>query len=256
MGASKFWIGTSGWSYYHWRGRFYPQDLPSWQWFHFYIDHFRTVELNASFYRQPQKRTWQGWQRSAPAGFRFAVKANRFITHIKRLKECRDPLQTFLEGASLLGDKLGPILYQLPPSFHCGADNLQRLGEFLPLLPAHLQHVIEFRHASWFRDEVLALLRQHNVAFCSYDMVDVECPLVATAPFAYLRFHGAEARYASNYSEEMLQEWAARLGQLAPNLTSVYVYFNNDYNAYAVYNAKRLAEVLGETERSADQSEE
>lgn len=251
MSAAKFWVGTSGWSYLHWQGLFYPQDLPTGRWFQFYSQRFRTVELNASFYRQPQGRTWQGWQQAAPAGFVFAVKANRFITHIKRLSDCREPLRTFLAGATVLGDKLGPILYQLPASFHYTPENVRRLEAFLPLLPRQRQHAFEFRHTSWFREEVFDCLRRYGVAFCSYDMVGVECPLVATAPFAYVRFHGAEALYASDYSQEALREWARRLCQLARDLTSVYVYFNNDYNAYAVSNALALAQILEAMEKSA-----
>ena len=242
---ARFWIGTSGWHYGHWRGRFYPQELPTREWLPYYAGRFPTVELNASFYRQPRPSTWDLWRRTAPQGFRFAVKANRFLTHIKRLAECDEPLGRFLEGARRLGDRLGPILYQMPPSFHRTEENAGRLESFLPSLPPELMYAFEFRHKSWFGEETTEQLRRHGAAFCSYDMVGFQCPLAATAPFAYVRFHGSEARYASNYTDEMLEGWAARLRELAAGAEEVYVYFNNDAWGFAVANATKLAELLG-----------
>jgi len=242
---ARFWVGTSGWHYFHWRGRFYPQELPPWQWLDYYIQHFPTVELNASFYRQPRKSAWQGWRKAVPEGFRFAVKASRFITHIQRLKESAEALETFLSGARLLEEKLGPILFQLPPGFHRTEENWRRLQDFLPLLPRDLQCVFEFRHASWFCDETYDLLRRYNVAFCSFHMQRLDCPLLATADFAYMRFHGPEARYAGNYSDEELRYWARRFRELGQGLKDFYIYFNNDYNAYAAFNAQTLAGMLG-----------
>ncbi|HEU4760201.1 MAG TPA: DUF72 domain-containing protein [Dehalococcoidia bacterium] len=242
---ARFWIGTSGWHYGHWRGAFYPQGLPPRQWLAFYAARFPTVELNASFYRQPRATTWDLWRNTAPQGFLFAVKANRFITHIKRLADCEGPLQRFLDGARRLGDRLGPVLYQMPPSFHRSEENVERLEAFLPLLPPDLLHAFEFRHKSWFGDDTAEQLRRHGIAFCSFDMVGFECPLAATAPYAYLRFHGSEARYASNYTDGMLEGWAARLNHLGREVDQVFVYFNNDAWAFAVANAARLAELLG-----------
>jgi uncharacterized protein YecE (DUF72 family) len=246
LSGAEFWIGTSGWSYKHWRGRFYPEELPSSKWFPYYFEHFRTVELNASFYRLPQKKTWSNWQATAPQGFCFAVKASRFLTHIKRLEDCEEAIKRFFEGATLLKEKLGPILYQLPPFFGYDEEHRQRLEDFLTLLPPEHQHVFEFRHTSWFQEDVYDLLRKHKVAFCSYDMVGKNCPLLATTSFAYMRFHGTENRYASNYTDEMLKDWAKRLKTLAQDCTSVYVYFNNDHNACAVENAKRLIGLLSD----------
>ncbi|MGQ9573356.1 MAG: DUF72 domain-containing protein [Chloroflexota bacterium] len=242
--AARFWIGTSGWHYAHWQGLFYPEGLPTSRWLAHYIQHFPTVEINNSFYRQPKASAWQLWRRSVPDGFRFAVKVNRFITHIKRLKEPEEPVQRFLDGARLLEDRLGPLLYQLPPNFHRTPANEARLAAFLAILPPRLEHVFEFRHPSWFQEGVFDLLRRHHVGFCAFDMPGMECPLVATAPFAYVRFHGSEALYASNYTDDMLAGWAERLRRLAEGLSDVYVYFNNDAFAYAVYNARRLAELL------------
>jgi len=242
--GARFWVGTSGWHYAHWQGPFYPEGLPTSRWLAHYIQHFPTVEINNSFYRQPTTSAWQHWRSSAPDGFRFAVKVNRFITHIKRLREPEEPVQRFLAGARLLADRLGPLLYQLPPNFHRTAENEARLAAFLAILPSSLEHVFEFRHQSWFDEGVFDLLRRHDVGFCAFDMPDMECPLVATASFAYMRFHGSEALYASNYSHEMLESWAERLRGLAEGLSDVYVYFNNDACAYAVHNAKTLAELL------------
>jgi uncharacterized protein YecE (DUF72 family) len=242
--GARFWIGTSGWHYAHWKGLFYPNGLPTSKWLAHYIQHFSTVEINNSFYRQPKTTAWQLWRRSVPDGFRFAVKVNRFITHIKRLKEPEEPVQRFLEGARLLEDRLGPLLYQLPPNFHRTAENEVRLAAFLAILPSGLEHVFEFRHESWFDESVFDLLRRHNVGFCAFDMVDMECPLVATASFAYVRFHGSEALYASNYASGTLEGWAERLRRLAEGLSDVYVYFNNDAYAYAVHNARSLGELL------------
>ncbi len=242
---ARFWIGTSGWHYAHWRGAFYPHQLPARDWLPYYAQRFPTVELNASFYRQPKTSTWQLWRNVAPEGFRFAVKASRFLTHIRRLADPQEPLDRLLSGARLLGDRLGPLLYQLPPGFHRTQENVSRLEAFLPLLPADALHAIEFRHKSWFVDETTELLRRHGVAFCSFDMVGLECPLLATAAFAYLRFHGSEALYASNYTDEMLEGWAARLRELAREVDEMYVYFNNDALGYAIANASTLSRLLG-----------
>jgi uncharacterized protein YecE (DUF72 family) len=241
---ARFWIGTSGWHYSHWRGSFYPERLPPREWLSHYCERFPTVELNASFYRQPKTSTWGLWRERAPQGFRFAVKASRFLTHIRRLDDPQEPLERVVAGARLLDDRLGPLLYQLPPGFHRKPENVARLEAFLPLLPGDLLHAIEFRHKSWFVDETASLLRRHGVAFCSFDMVGLECPLMATAPFAYVRFHGSEALYASNYTDEMLEGWAARLRALARETDEVYVYFNNDAGGYAVANALSLSRLL------------
>lgn len=245
MAVSRFWIGTSGWHYSHWRGAFYPEELAPREWLSYYTQRFPTVELNGSFYRQPRTSTWELWRKTAPEGFRFAVKASRFLTHIRRLANPQEPLERVLSGARLLGDRLGPVLYQLPPGFHRTPENVERLEAFLPLLPGDVRHAIEFRHRSWFVDETAELLRRHGIAFCSFDMVGLECPLLATAPFAYVRFHGSEALYASNYTDEMLEGWAARLRDLAREADELYIYFNNDACGYAIANARTLAELLG-----------
>lgn len=238
---ASFRIGTSGWSYGHWRGRFYPEGLPSSRWFSHYAAHFDTVELNASFYRLPQESAWRGWAERAPEGFVFAVKASRLITHLQRLADSEDAVRTLLDRARLLGPHLGPVLYQLPPSFQ-REDG--RLAAFLELLPRDVGHVFEFRHASWFHEDVFALLRRAGAAFCIFHRGRFQAPVVATAPFAYVRFHGPDDRYGGDYAEEDLRAWAGRLRGLAREVETVYCYFNNDVNAYAVANARRLRELV------------
>lgn len=238
-------IGTSGWHYKHWRARFYPQDLPPSQWLRFYATHFSTVEINASFYRQQPAPTWEKWRKTVPEGFLFAAKASRFITHIKRLADPADPLGRFLGSVAGLSDHLGPLLYQLPPSFQRTEENVTRLEAFIELLPARLMHVIEFRHKSWFGDETMGMLRSHRVAFCSFDRAGFDCPLIATAPHAYMRFHGSSGERGGNYTDKMLEAWAARLEELAAGVERLFVYFNNDAFGYAVQNASSLAKLLG-----------
>jgi len=238
----KYYIGTSGWVYPHWREVFYPPKLPQSKWLEFYTRHFATVELNNSFYRLPSEQAFANWRDTSPPGFVYAVKVSRFITHIKRLKDVAEPVATFLSRARHLNEKLGPLLYQLPPNMH---RNDERLDSFLSLLPKGLHHVVEFRHRSWLDEGVFDILRRHNVGLCVFDMPDMSCPLVATANFAYIRFHGSSGLYFSCYSDEELEDWARRISALAKDLDAVYIYFNNDAEGFAVKNAQTLAEKLG-----------
>lgn len=237
----RYYIGTSGWHYEHWRGLFYPEKLAKARWLEFYARHFSTVELNNTFYRLPSGNAFGVWRDSTPADFTFAVKVSRFITHIKRLKAVGESVETFIDRAGILGNKLGPLLYQLPPNMHRNDD---RLESFLSTLPSAMRHVIEFRHESWLDEGVFDILRKYNVGFCVFDMPDVTCPIVATADFAYIRFHGSTGLYFSCYSDEELMSWAKQLKNLSRNLKAVYIYFNNDAEAYAVSNAKTLRAFL------------
>jgi uncharacterized protein YecE (DUF72 family) len=239
-----FRIGTSGWQYKHWRNVFYPAGLPQKDWLAFYVQAFDTVEINNSFYRQPSEQSWDTWKQAAPPGFCYAVKASRFITHFKRFKDPEASLKLLFDGAGRLGRHLGPVLYQARPDFERTPDNVQRLDEFMSLLPGSRLHVLEFRNKSWFGDDTMQQLRRHGVAFCSYDMPGIECPLVATARFAYMRFHGTERIYDSNYTDDMLSSWAARLRSLSHEVDDVWVYFNNDGHGYAIHNARRLRDLL------------
>jgi uncharacterized protein YecE (DUF72 family) len=242
-GEVRCWVGTSGWQYDHWRARFYPAGMPKKQWFEHYASEFACVELNNSFYRQPSDASWEAWHDAAPPGFRFAVKANRFITHMKRFKDCEQPLERFLNGAERLKAHLGPILFQTPPQFRCDERNLDRLEGFLALLPRRLRPVFEFRHQSWFGEEGLGLLRRHGAGFCVQDMPGLKCPVATTASHAYFRFHGVGQLYGGNYTEEVLREWAKRIKGLE-GVEEVWVFFNNDLQAYAPQNAGTLVRLL------------
>jgi uncharacterized protein YecE (DUF72 family) len=238
--AACFRIGTSGFHYKHWQERFYPRELPARAWLAFYARTFDTVELNNSFYRLPEAAQFAAWAAQVPEGFVFAVKASRFITHIKRLREPEEPLARLFEHAGALGPKLGPVLYQLPPSF---PKDIERLRTFLAALPQHRAHVIEFRHPSWFDAETLDVLRSAGVAFCCVDSPQLKSPVEATARFAYLRFHGSAFNWG-DYSEPELRDWAGRLRGLAAVCETVYVYFNNDWEGFAIKNALTLRRML------------
>lgn len=240
--TAQYYIGTSGWHYSDWRRRFYPPELSKDKWLEFYARHFATVEINNSFYRLPSEEAFQNWRASSPPGFTFAVKVSRYITHVKRLKEPAEPLKKFIDRAILLADKLGPLLYQLPPSM---LRNDERLESFLAALPRGLRHVFEFRHRSWFDAAVFDNLRNYNAGLCLYDMPDFTTPVAATADFAYIRFHGKEGLYSSSYSDMELADWARKLADLGRDLRAVYIYFNNDVSGYAVENAKTIAGYLG-----------
>jgi len=232
-----YYVGTSGWHYDHWRHRFYPDKLPKAKWLEFYATHFTTVELNNSFYRLPSEAAFATWRDSSPANFTFAVKVSRFITHIKRLKNTQEAVETFMSRAKILGEKLGPLLYQLPPNMH---RNDGVLESFLSALPRGMKHVFEFRHQSWLEEEVFEILHKYNIGLCVFDMPSLACPLVVTADFAYIRFHGSTGLYSSCYSDEELADWAKRLTNLAADLEATYIYFNNDAEAFAVRNAITL----------------
>lgn len=238
----RLYIGTSGWAYDDWRGRFYPRELPRSRWFEFYNRHFITVELNNTFYQLPSERAVAAWRAKSSDDFLYAVKTNRFITHIKKLRNVEEQIATFLQRVQLLGEKLGPLLYQLPPGM---PRNDVVLESFLELLPPRLRHVFEFRNESWFDDAVFAVLRRHEAGLCIYDMPGFTTPLVVTADFAYVRFHGSRDLYGSRYSQSEINDWAKRIAQFGQGLTSVYIYFNNDTRAFAVRNAEEMITTLG-----------
>jgi uncharacterized protein YecE (DUF72 family) len=248
MGAS-YYIGTSGWHYPHWQAVFYPPGLPSGSWLDYYTRHFTTVEINASFYRLPSLATARAWRDAAPAGFTFAIKASRYITHMKKLREPRRTLRAFLAVARVLGKKCGPLLFQLPPRWRC---NPARLAAFLELLPAHRECAFEFRDPSWHNPEIYALLQRHNAAFCIHELAGFESPQVLTADFAYIRLHGPAAyAYGGCYSHTALAGWADRIRGWK-QLRRVYVYFDNDEAGYAVQNALELRRLLEEVKHARD----
>ena len=232
-------IGTSGWHYNHWKELFYPKELPKNQWFEYYSKHFDTVEINNTFYQLPKEQTFENWHKQAPKDFLYTVKANRYITHIKRLKEPEESLERFFKRIRLLKDNLGPVLYQLPPNFH---KDLDRLGTFIEHLPKKIIAVFEFRHDSWFCEDTYKLLKRFNVGFCIHDLAGIPTPRVITSDIIYIRFHGPTGKYAGNYSKSALQNWAKWITEHIKKAHALYAYFNNDAHAYAVRNAKTLKE--------------
>jgi uncharacterized protein YecE (DUF72 family) len=269
-------IGTSGWHYGHWAGPFYPADLPKDKWLEYYAQHFDTVELNNTFYHLPKPQFLKRWHNLTPKNFLYAVKASRYITHIKKLKDVSEELTRFLGLAALLGRKLGPILYQLPPSLH---KNLNRLESFLQILSSVILNpslcsragsakqseeslprrpdsssafgklrmtnsVFEFRNESWYCEDTYKLLGRFGVGFCIHDLSGNESPRIVTSDIIYVRFHGTTGRYSGCYSKTQLRNWAKWLKDQAKDVRNTCVYFNNDACAYAVRNAKELEELL------------
>jgi uncharacterized protein YecE (DUF72 family) len=234
-------IGTSGWNYPHWRERFYPQGLPCPRWLGYYADRFSTVEINNSFYHLPSESTFATWRDTVPVGFTFAVKASRYITHMKKLKDPEESLERFLERVELLGERRGPVLFQLPPRWN---RNLERLEGFLEALPAGLPCAFEFRDPSWFHEETYEALEAHNAAFCIYELAGESSPKPITADFLYVRLHGPGGAYQGRYDTSALAGWAGAFSTWNRQGKSVYCYFDNDQNAYAVQNAQELAHLM------------
>jgi uncharacterized protein YecE (DUF72 family) len=234
-------VGTSGWTYKHWRGDFYPAGVPQRRWLAYYQQRFDTVEVNATFYGLLRPSTFSTWARDAPPAFVFTLKGSRFITHIRRLREPKSALAKFFERARLLGDHLGPVLWQLPPDLP--RDN-ELLARFLDELPRDVRHVFEFRHASWFDDSTYALLRQHDVALCIAHRGTSTSPEVLSAPFVYLRFHGTDERYRGAYGARRAASWAKRVTGWLTDGLDVYAYFNNDIGGHAPRDAAALLEAI------------
>jgi len=239
----KVYIGTSGWHYRHWKGAFYPGKLPASRMLDYYAGCFRTVEVNSSFYRLPPVNGLEGWRDSTPADFRFAVKGSRFLTHMKKLKDPEPGIAKFFERVDRLGRKLGPVVFQLPPWWEA---NAERLEGFLEALPRRRRYAFELRNATWRTPEILAILRRHNAAFCIFEIAGVFSGIEITANFTYVRLHGPGDAYQGSYSREALRKWARRVREWRKRLRAVYVYFDNDQAAYAVENARDLAEMTAE----------
>ena len=230
-------IGTSGWTYKHWRGGFYPEGLPQSRWFARYAEVFDTAEINATFYRLPSQAMVAGWREKAPPGFVFAWKASKYLTHNKRLLDAAPPLERIYAPMLTLGAKLGPCLIQLPPSMTL---DLPRLAGLLPLLPADRRHTIEFRHPSWYVDPVFEALAAHGVALCVSDHHHAPAPALATADFAYLRLHGPGGRYVGAYEDWVLESWSRDIAAWRAEGRDVYAYFDNDIGGAAPEDASRL----------------
>jgi uncharacterized protein YecE (DUF72 family) len=235
-------IGTSGFHYKHWKGPFYPAKCPASKMLGYYLEHFNTVELNNSFYRLPTAEAFDCWRDATPSNFVFAVKASRFITHNKKLKDPENALDNLLPRAAHLGPKLGPILFQLPPHWRV---NPERLTGLLEILPRDLRYAFEFRELSWLTPEIDSILQKFNAAFCIYELAGYYSPLRITADFTYIRLHGPGAgKYQGSYTEDQLHAWARQIEQWSAQLKAVYLYFDNDQSGYAAENAQSLLKHL------------
>lgn len=237
---ARAYIGTSGYQYNHWRGVFYPGEMPKVQWFDYYCRHFDTVEINNTFYHLPEASTFDSWRKQAPEHFCYVLKFSRYGSHLKCLKDPENTVGTFMERAERLGPHLGPILVQLKPNWRL---DLERLRLFLRAVPRDQRWAFEFRDPSWLCDEVFEALRRHNAALCIHDMLDNH-PHEITADWVYFRFHGNG--YSGSYSHQLLTAHARQISRCISDGMDVYAYFDNDAEAYAVRNAMDLRRFVGQ----------
>lgn len=243
---SKIFIGTSGYIYSHWEnGVFYPKDLPKSKKLEYYSQHFQTVELNSTFYRLPGEKTFESWYKRTPKNFTFSVKVPRFITHIKKLKDCQDFWQTFLKRTLILKEKLGPLLFQFPPNFK---KDTRKLKDFIELIKSqasfNLRFAFEFRHESWCDEEVYQILKEKNCAWVIVDSPHWPKREITTGDFVYIRMHGSKILFASEYTKKELITLAQKIKKWQRQNLDVFVYFNNDAYGFAPKNAKELSEML------------
>jgi uncharacterized protein YecE (DUF72 family) len=244
MWMMKWYIGCSGFHYKHWKGTFYPEGLAQKRWFEFYAEHFKTLELNVTFYRFPTLSMLQKWHQDSPADFRFAVKAPKAITHFKQFHGTVDMITSFYDTIrNGLQEKLGPVLFQFPPRFHYDPE---RLGRVLAQLDPGFNNVLEFRHHSWWCEEVYAQLRQRGITFCGMSHPELPDEPVVTGPVVYYRFHGVPDLYRSNYDDASLLKFVKRI-QTSKEANEVWCYFNNDAAVAAIPNAKTLLRIASET---------
>jgi uncharacterized protein YecE (DUF72 family) len=232
-------VGTSGYDYEHWKGHFYPSDLPKTKWLEFYASHFDTVEINATFYGLPAPHTFDHWRELAPAGFLYALKFSRYGSHLKHLKDPEETVALFVERAERLRDALGPILVQLPPRWKANPD---RLAAFLEAAPTRHRWAVEFRDPSWLCPEVFQILRDHRAALCIHDLLP-DHPIETTADWAYVRFHGHVP--GGEYGARRLMLAVHVIERFLGDGLDVYAYFNNDAEAHAVQDARELKRLLG-----------
>jgi uncharacterized protein YecE (DUF72 family) len=234
-------IGTSGWHYDHWEGIFYPGGMAKEDYLRFYSRRFQTAEINNSFYQMPKEKTLENWKDIVPEHFIFSVKASRYITHMKKLKDSRGPVSRFLKRIEALGNKLGPILFQLPPRWNV---NLERLDAFLKNLPAGFRYSFEFRDPSWCQERVYDLLAERGAAFCIYDFDRRQSPKEVTSDFVYIRLHGPDGPYKGKYGSSSLSGWAGAISAWAKEKKEIYCYFDNDQSGYAVQDASELDRMM------------
>ncbi len=238
---SQIFVGTSGWSFKHWKENFYPKGLKQADWLQYYSETFSTVEINTTFYRSPLVSTIENWQAHVPKDFQFSIKANRIITHFKRLKNCGERIEYLYKNIEKFKSKTGPILFQLPPTFTFDKD---RLTEFIQCLDKKHKHVFEFRHESWFIPEVFDLLSKYRIALCITDLNGKLSPEEITTDFTYIRLHGPKSAYVGSYSTSQIKAWQKKIQKWSLNGTSIYCYFDNDDKGYAIKDAKSLKSLL------------
>lgn len=244
---ARFYAGTSGWNYGNWRGSFYPQDLPSKKFLSFYATRLDSAELNYSFYHLPRVSTYENWYAQTPPGFVLALKLSRYITHIKRLNDVKQPWNDFIAGARTLKEKLGPILLQFPPTFRGDEEHVARVEEFLGYAAKDkaLRLAFEFRHDSCYGAAMLSVLRRYRASLVIAHSSRFPVPeVIATGPFVYFRFHGPREWCSSCYSDQELGVWADRIRRFMKQGRDCYAYFNNDARADAAPNALRLRELV------------
>jgi uncharacterized protein YecE (DUF72 family) len=234
-------IGTSGWYYPHWKGPFYHTDTKQKDFLAYYIKYFHTVEINNSFYQLPAQTTFKLWRQTVPDNFVFAVKASRFITHMKKLKDPHKTTPNFFERVDTLAEKLGPILFQLPPRWKGNPD---RLKSFLKALPKKYKYSFEFRDPTWFNEDIYQLLAKYNAAFCIYEFDRRLSPKKVTADFVYIRLHGPHGPYQGQYNQKVLSKWAQDILRWVREKKKVFCYFDNDQAGYAAKDAIKLQEMI------------
>ncbi|MCR8560508.1 DUF72 domain-containing protein [Mucilaginibacter sp. BJC16-A38] len=237
-------IGCSGFHYRDWKGPFYPANLPQRKWFDYYCEHFSTLELNVTFYRFPQLSFLQTWYQKAPAEFRFAVKAPRAITHYKKFNDTADLITSFYDTLNAgLQEKLGPVLFQLPPSYDYTEE---RIDKIINSLNPSFKNVLELRHVSWWRNDVYKKLADHNITFCGMSHPKLPDEVVINTDIVYYRFHGVHDLYRSRYSIEFLRKITDEIKQ-HQHITEAWCYFNNDYDAIGVFNTREMIELVNGT---------
>jgi len=238
-------IGTSGWVYNDWNGIFYPEGLPSKKRLKFFSQHFKTAEINYSFYHLPKSKTYENWYNQTPDNFVFAVKASRFISHVRRLKDVKTAWDKFLENALCLKEKLGPILFQLPASFRSTDENFKRLSEFLKQIAKDdLRFAFEFRHEGWCDENTYKMLKRYKVAWVIADSPRYPKAEAVTADFVYIRMHGSERLFSSKYTRSELGLLASKIRDWLKMELDVFTYFNNDFHGFAIENARELVDLL------------
>ncbi len=241
MNGQRIHIGTSGWHYDHWKGAFYPDSLPRTNYLEYYAENFDTLEINNSFYQMPQEKTLLQWRNLVNDQFIFSIKASRYITHIKKLKDGKQIIPPFLKKVEALGNRLGPVLFQLPPQWRY---NLERLNSFLKALSPNFRYAFEFRDSSWFNPRTYDALSMYNASFCIYQVANRTTPQELTADFVYIRFHGPKGSNQGKYDPAVLSQWADRLIAWAGGGKEIFCYFDNDESGFAAQDAGQLQQIL------------